>query len=145
MPVDVSKSPAAVIVPGDYVDVLVALDIIDFGQKAPFLEEGEAADEDWKGSVTLFQNLRVLAVQQEYVDKGVPYDASVRGAPSAEGGASYMTFAVTPNQAQLLWLAVAKDGLMTVILRPYGDDQIEPLKPIIEPIQWSAISTEGLP
>jgi len=143
MPVEVSKSPAALIVPGDYVDVLVALDVIDFGRNAPILEEGEAADEDWKGTVTLFQNLRVLAVQREYVDKGVPYDASVRGAPIAEGGTSYMTFAVTPKQAQLLWLAVAKDGLMTVTLRPYGDDQTKPLEAIIEPVQWSAISSEG--
>ena len=112
MPVSVSNSPAALIVPGDYVDLLVALDIIDFGQKSPFLEEGEAADEDWKGAVTLFQNLRVLAVQREYVDNGVPYDASIRGAPSAEGSGGYMTFAVTPEQAQLLvWCLSSGPGL----------------------------------
>jgi Flp pilus assembly protein CpaB len=145
MPVEVSTSPAALIVPGDYVDVLVALDIINFDQASLFQDEEAAADEDWKGTVTLFQNLRVLAVQQDYVDHGVPYDASVRGAPTQNSGASNMTLAVTPKQAQLLWLAAAKDGLMTVTLRPYGDDQTEPLSPILEPIQWSAIPIEGLP
>ena len=145
MPVDGSKSPAELIVPGDYVDVLLVLDIIDIGPKTPLLEEEEAEDEGLKGAVTLFQNLRVLAVQQSYVDNGVPYDASVRGAPTNEGGANNMTFAVTPEQAQLLWLAAAKDGMMTVTLRPYGDDQTRTLTPIVEPVQWSAISSKGLP
>ena len=145
MPVEVSRSPVALIVPGDYVDVLVALDIINFDQDSPFQDEEAAADEDWKGSVTLFQNLRVLAVQQDYADLGAPYDASVRGAPPETAGANYMTLAVTPKQAQLLWLAAAKNGLMTVTLRPYGDAESEPINPVLEPVQWSAISIEGLP
>ena len=153
MKVDGSNSPAALIVPGDYVDVLGALDISDFGQKAPLLEEGEAEEEGLKGAGTLFQNLRVLAVQRDYVDQGVPVDASIRGAPTAEGGTT-MTFAVTPEQAQLFWLWLAKDVKMTVTLRPYGDDRTEPLNPVmepilldvpIEPIVWSDIPYEGLP
>ena len=131
IPVEVTTTPVALVVPGDYVDVLAALDIISLGLTPPPGLE----DEDLKGAVTLFQNLRVLAVSREYLNQDLPYDASVRGALPEESNSRHMTLAVTPEQAQLLWLAIAKEANITVTLRPYGDDETIALDLIAEPLQ----------
>jgi pilus assembly protein CpaB len=134
IPVSVSNTPAALIAPGDYVDVVVALDILSLGLTPP--GEGElASSADVMGAMTLLQNVRVLAVQMEYVKTDIPYDASIRGPLSEDGNVSYLTLAVTPEQAQLVWLAVAKEARMTVTLRPYQDSAIRSLPPATEPIR----------
>ncbi|MGE5596921.1 MAG: RcpC/CpaB family pilus assembly protein, partial [Hyphomicrobiales bacterium] len=78
--------------------------------------------------------VQVLAVQREFVDDGVPYDASTRGEPIGDDDkVNYVTLAVTPEQAQLLWLA-SQEGALTLSLRPFGDDAAAALTPIAEPI-----------
>jgi Flp pilus assembly protein CpaB len=83
---------------------------------------------DAKAVTTLLQNVQVLSVEREYVENGVPYDASVRGAPPEDGSVSYVTVALLPADAQLLWLA-SQDGEMTLALRAFGDDEIGPIGP----------------
>jgi Flp pilus assembly protein CpaB len=111
---------------------VVALDILSLGLTPPGEEE---SNQGFKGAMTLLQDVRVLAVQREYVKTDIPYDSSVRGPMSEDGSASYLTLAVTPEQAQLVWLAVAKEARMTVTLRPYQDNGTRSLPPATEPIR----------
>lgn len=109
VPVDVTRSAAALLAPGDFVDVIA-------GPQA----------------TTLLQNVQVVSVQREFVD-GVPYDASVRGQLPEEDNISYVTLAVTPAQAQVLWAAV-QSGPITLSLRPFGDDEVVALPPATTPL-----------
>lgn len=132
IPVDVRSSPASLLVPGDFVDVIVLLDIEILGIQPQL---GLNEDEEYKGAYTLFQNLQVISVQREYVDGGVPYEPSVRGdLPEDDEEVTYVTLAVEPEDAQLLWLA-SSQGSVTLSLRPFGDDDVAPLAPIAEPLQ----------
>jgi pilus assembly protein CpaB len=126
--VDANASPAGLLAPGDFVDILVAGSIVDLVTEdstytnrsaliaAPsLLGEGQAV-------TTLLQNIQILSVQQAYVANGVVYDESTRGAPP-EVGVSNVTLALTPPQAELLWLAT-QTGEVTLTLRAFGDDEI---------------------
>ena len=118
MPVDQDLSPASLMTPGDYVDVLVA-----FKDDENIIIRVE----------TLYQNLRVLAVEQSYVDNETPYDDTVRGRPPEESGSSNITLALTPKQAQEIWqLQLATNVTVTVTLRPYQDADIESISPITD-------------
>lgn len=135
IPVSVSDSPAAVLVPGDFVDVLVAgatsSVIVERSVLVGFSEFDE--QESSQSVVTLLQNVQVLSVQREYVDNGVVYDSSVRGELPENDSVSYVTMALTPDQAQLMWLAT-QDGKVTLALRPFGDDSISDLGPVSGPL-----------
>ena len=85
--------------------------------------------------MTVFQDIKVLAVTQDYVNKDQPYDASERGEVPEGSEFGYITLTLTPQQAQLMALLVFKEVAYTVTLRPFGDDRIVPLDPIVEPIQ----------
>jgi Flp pilus assembly protein CpaB len=114
--------------------VLVSVDIdrLAVGQP-PVPVPSEGALENPKAAVTLLQNVQVLSVQREYVDNGVPYDPSVRGEPPTEDSVSYVTLSLTPEQAQVLWLAL-QDGAVTLALRAFGDGEIKDLGPVTEPL-----------
>jgi len=136
IPVTVSTSPAALLAPGDFVDVLVSVDIERLAvaqPAAPVPVPGQGALENPKAAVTLLQNVQVLSVQRDYVDNGVPYDPSVRGEPPKSDSVSYVTLSLTPEQAQTLWLA-SQDGAVTLALRAFGDGEIKTLGPVTEPL-----------
>jgi pilus assembly protein CpaB len=140
IPVSVNDSPAALLAPGDFVDVLVAgetgtlitADSVIYGDslvtaRRPSALASAIGDDGAlsgaKAVTTLLQNVQVMTVQREYVENGVPYDASVRGAPPESESISYVTFALSPEDAQLLWLA-SQDGDITLTLRAFGDDDV---------------------
>lgn len=133
--VDVNRSPAALLAPGDFVDVLVAgkLASLNGGGAAPTSTPGAGPDEP-KVVVTLLQNVQVLSVQREYVPNGVPYDSTVRGTPPKDAGISYVTLALTPDESQTLWLA-SQEGKLTLTLRAFGDDKTTNLTPVVEPLR----------
>jgi pilus assembly protein CpaB len=134
IPVTVSNSPAALLAPGDFVDVLVSVDADRLAVAQPAVPvPSEGALENPKAAVTLLQNVQVLSVQREYVDNGVPYDPSVRGEPPKDDSVSYVTLSLTPEQAQTLWLA-SQDGAVTLALRAFGDGEIKTLGPVTEPL-----------
>ena len=59
---------------------------------------------------------------------------STRGQPPAEkDDVTFITLAVTPEQAQLVWLE--SEGKLTVSLRAFGDDKITDLKTLAEPVR----------
>jgi pilus assembly protein CpaB len=139
IPVDVTKSPAGVVAPGDFVDVIVSGDLERLGSApgaAPATLGAAGANGDKpKAAVTLLQNVQVLTVQRTYADNGVVYDSATRGdAPGEKDDVTYLTLAVTPEQAQLLWLA-SQEGKVTVSLRAFGDDKIADLGAVAEPIR----------
>jgi len=135
IPVSVSNSPAALLAPGDFVDVITAADLstMQIGTTPP--AAGVAKDTGLKAVVTLLQNVQVLSVQKDYVDNGVPYDSSVRGTPPGDKSIGYVMLAVTPDQAQLLWLA-SQEGKVTLTLRSFGDDAVSELAPLAQPVRF---------
>lgn len=132
--ISTNTSPAALIAPGDFVDVIVAGKVTGIVPPSgtPVAANG---NNDFKAAVTLIQNVQVLAVQRNYVDNGVPYDASVRGSlPASDKSIDNITLALTPDQAQLLWLT-AQDGKVTVALRGFGDQETSPIPAVAEPVR----------
>jgi Flp pilus assembly protein CpaB len=133
------------VLPGDYVDILVVYDILfPSDPKDPAsLEEAEAYFVH-----TVLQNIEVLAVSQTIVDL-VPEVTNVPGGqpnPPAstvngqrirnseanpEPKAITVTLALTPEQAQKLYIAEA-NGKVRLIVRPFGDAEERPIDPMIE-------------
>ena len=134
--VTTTNSPAALIAPGDFVDVIVSAELTrlrPLGAANPTLS---ATDTDKpKAAVTLLQNVQVLSVQRKHVDTGVVYDSSTRGDPPGEKDeVSFVTLALTPEQSQLLWLA-SQEAKVTLTLRGFGDAGIADLTTVAEPIR----------
>jgi pilus assembly protein CpaB len=135
VPVDKTSSPSELISPGDFVDVVVTAkvaNIVTTTQSAPAIPS--SGNNDFKAAVTLIQNVQVLSIQTNFVNNGVPYDSTVRGAPDAKTDGSYVTLALTPDQAQLLALA-SQDGKVTLTLRAFGDAKVADVAPIAEPVR----------
>jgi len=149
VPVSVTRSPAALIAPGDFVDVIAVMRLKDLGLE-PAAEEaggvlrrrilgdrnaGPGPDDDRWAAVTVLQSLQVLAVQRHYIDSGVPYNPSVRGNPPRDANINFVTLAVTPEQAQVLALTLEQAKALTLALRPFGDLEPKSLTPSVEPIR----------
>jgi len=140
VPVTVTNTPISLMVAGDFVDVIftATLKLIDPGlAPTPQAEATPGANEpgpkDYAGAVTLIQNVQVLAIERRYVPDG-PYEETTRGELGDAKDAGYVTLIVTPEQAQLLWLAVDQ-GSLTLALRGFGDKDIVDLQPIAEPVR----------
>ncbi len=153
VPVSVTRSPAALIAPGDFVDVIAVMRLKDLGLELPAGgEEGPSVlkrrllgggdrhpapgqDDDRWAAVTVLQGLQVLAVQRHYIDNGAPYNPSVRGNPPRDANINFVTLAVTPEQAQVLALTLEQAKALTLALRPFGDLEPKNLMPSVEPIR----------
>ena len=133
LPVSINDSPAALLAPGDFVDLLVVGPIDQlvtaestFTTRSTLVSAPSllGSAEDVPNAVTtLLQNIQVLSVQRHYVENGLIYDESTRGTPPEEAAVSNVTLALTPAQAELVWLA-NQTGRLTLTLRAFGDDQI---------------------
>jgi pilus assembly protein CpaB len=131
--VDKTTSPTELIAPGDFVDVIVSSPQKDLATGTQAIPASSQSATDLKSAATLLQNVQVLSIQKNFVANGVPYDSAVRGTPDDKTDGSYVTLALTPDQAQLLWLAT-QDGKVTLTLRSFGDVQIATLSPLVEPV-----------
>jgi pilus assembly protein CpaB len=132
-PINANRSPAMLLVPGDFVDVLAVLAGGDLGVPLPSAATGDPRDAE--GVATIIQNVQVLAVEANYVASGTPYDESVRGAPGKQA-ANDITLAVTPEEAQFLTLVVQRARFMTIALRPFADNTTQELAPATGPIRY---------
>lgn len=144
VPVDITRTPAELIVPGDFVDVIVTFSSVRQLPDGTYESVKVEGGEELESAVTLLQNVQVLAVQKEFVDDGVEYDASTRGEQSEDRTINNVTLSVSPEQAQTLAL-LSKDGTVTLALRGFGDDANAPLVPVSEPynfIQPASASTQ---
>lgn len=116
------------LLPGNRVDILGAFRI----EKSP----GLAEDEDIMRIQTILQSVEVLAVAQEAqepvpvgaVDGGVTKDLPTSGQlpddVDEQPGASTVTLALDPQQAQALVSAQEIAERVWLALRPFGDDQV---------------------
>lgn len=144
VPVDVKNSPVALVAPGDFVDMIVSAELVRLGTStgAGEVDSALAGSDKPKAALTLIQNIQVLSVQRNYVENGVVYDSATRGeAVDKKDDVNYVTLAVTPEQAQLIWLA-SQEGKITLSLRPFGDDSVTELPPVAEPIRIQTASNE---
>jgi pilus assembly protein CpaB len=132
IPVDITRTPAALLVPGDFVDVIVAFGLITQLPDGSFQTVKIQDGDQLRSAVTMLQNIQVLAVEREFVDDGVVYDETTRGEEPEEGNVRYVTLAVSPEQAQQLWL-ITQDGELTLTIRGFGDDAADPIDPTDEP------------
>ena len=121
-------SAGGLVLPGDFVDVIMVADIRS--NLPPPLNES-------KLSMTILQNLEVLAVDQTVADvvpessgdgtTGTDGDGTVSqrvpiDRPDPNPDASTVTLSVTPSEAQVLALADEKASLR-LSLRPFGEEE----------------------
>lgn len=115
IPVNATRSPAGLIVPGDFVDVLAIM---------PSAKVAQPGGQDEISVVLALENpAQVLSVQRNYIQKGEPYENFDRAAPPKEAGVSFLTVAVSPDEALRLAWIVAEARSMTVALRGFGDEE----------------------
>jgi pilus assembly protein CpaB len=141
--VDQVISSGGLVLPGDYVDVMGVFNVT-FG-----MGDQETTEDKYFARVIL-QNIEVLAVAQTVVDTAPEAtgttgtsDETTAGAESAgeqrvrnteaspEPKASTVTLSVTPQEAQLLFLA-EENGVLRLAVRPYGDAEIQDIPFIAE-------------
>jgi pilus assembly protein CpaB len=141
--IEVSQVVAAggLVLPGDYVDILVVYDVeVGSGETRETLE-AFLVD-------TIMQNVEVLAVSQTIVDTVSKPNSSTNADGStttistsghrernseadADPAAVTVTLALTPQDAQKLFLAEL-NGTLRLSVRRFGEDGDQPLEPIIE-------------
>jgi len=87
--------------------------------------------------MTLFQNVEVLAVSQSVVDvvpEATPSAGGQRVRNSeakASPDANTVTLALTPEQAQRLYLAES-NGRIRIAVRHFGDADVQPIDPLLQ-------------
>jgi pilus assembly protein CpaB len=114
------------LLPGDYVDVVVLYDV-DFTNL-----DGQKDTEDSFLAHTLLQNVEVLSVSQT-VEDIVPNQETnesgqrIRNSDARpDPAAATITLAVTPEDAQLIYLAEA-NGRIRLAMRSFGDGEERPI------------------
>jgi pilus assembly protein CpaB len=120
------QNVGGLLLPGDYVDVVVLYDIEFTGLN------GEPETEEAFVAHTLLQNVEVLSVSQTVADIVPGEEPSETGqrvrnseAPPNPGAAT-ITLAVTPEDAQLMYLAEA-NGRIRLAMRSFGDAEERPI------------------
>jgi pilus assembly protein CpaB len=134
-------SSGGLVLPGDYVDIIGVFDVT-FGSG-----DQEITEERYFSRIIL-QNIEVLAVAQTVVDT-VPEAGTTTGTDGEttttdasgqrvrnteaepEPKASTVTLSVTPQQAQLLFLA-EENGVLRLAVRPYGDATVQDIPFVAE-------------
>ena len=134
-------SSGGLVLPGDYVDIIGVFDVT-FGSG-----DQEITEERYFSRIIL-QNIEVLAVAQTVVDtvpeagtttgtdgETTTTDASGQRVRNTEADpepkASTATLSVTPQQAQLLFLA-EENGVLRLAVRPYGDATVQDIPFVAE-------------
>ena len=129
VPVSEVSGAGGLIVPGDWVDVLVATEYRRLFGPSELL--GEKDDERHPTVLTVLQDVLVLAVGQEFTpraDQGRDQATLRVDETEPQPGAASVTLAVTLEEAQTLFLA-AQEGTLGLALRAFGDDDTQTLNP----------------
>jgi len=134
-------SSGGLVLPGDYVDIIGVFDV-KFGNG-----DQETTEEKYFSRIIL-QNIEVLAVAQTVVDtppeagtttgtdgETTTTDADGQRVRNTEADpepkASTVTLSVTPQEAQLLFLA-EENGVLRLAVRPYGDAAVQDIPFVAE-------------
>ena len=129
VPVSEVSAAGGLMVPGDRIDVLAAT-----AYERLFDPQTDVSESARRATavVTVLQDVLVLAVGQEStppVDSGRDPETLRPADAEPQPSARSVTVAVTPEQAQLLFMA-AHDGTIGLAVRPFGDDARSTLLPI---------------
>lgn len=137
VPLSEVSGAGGLIVPGDRVDVLAAVDarrLEEQQRRSPVEGEGLGDSTREQGAViTILQDALVLAIGQSVSPvSAVTRDAGTQRADDAEAqpDAASVTLAVSPEQAQTLFMAVM-EGSIGLALRPFGETLTAPLAPVV--------------
>jgi len=134
-------SSGGLVLPGDYVDIIGVFDV-------NFRDGDKESTEEKYFSRIILQNIEVLAVAQTVVDTApeagtttgtdgetTTTDASGQRVRNTEAEpepkASTVTLSVTPQEAQLLFLA-EENGVLRLAVRPYGDATVQDIPFVAE-------------
>ncbi len=114
--------------PGDFVDVMVTIEAWKLtGTVTP------SGSQQPHGVYTILQNIEVLAVASE-AEKVPASGPDARDAKKATTTKiDTVTLAVDPYQAQVLFLAESQ-GKLRLLLRPFGEQDEQPLPAVVEPL-----------
>jgi Flp pilus assembly protein CpaB len=126
--VDQVRGVAGLLVPGDFVNILVRTEPVDEeGQPAePVPEAGEAAYQ--APHRYLYQKVQILAVGQERrLEPGETADTNEDGTPVAQTSSGLITFVVPADAAQRI-ASVSGDAIYLTLVA--SDYQPEPLPPL---------------
>jgi pilus assembly protein CpaB len=142
--VDQVTSSGGLVLPGDYVDIMGVFNV-------KFGSGDQQTTEDKYFSRIILQNIEVLAVAQTVVDTA-PVAGTTTGAnggttttdaastdaqrarntdAAPEPKASTVTLSVTPQEAQLIFLA-EENGVLRLAVRPYGDAVVQDIPFVAE-------------
>lgn len=139
--------------PGDRVDVIGVFEVdrdadvnsllswlapghsVELPGPAPGVSEAEAENLDYVVTVTLLQDVRVVAVAQELAptvreNEGTLIDEEVDSEPRA----ATATLEITPEQAQLMTLA-DEYGILRLSARSPGDEESRDVAPIVTTVK----------
>ncbi len=135
VPLSEVSGAGGLIVPGDRVDVLAAVDSSRLEKDTPGSSNDESGDgiTQHGAVITILQDTLVLAIGQSVsAAPAVSRDQGTQRADEAEPqpDAASVTLAVSPGQAQTLFMAVM-EGSIGLALRPFGDTATEQLTPVI--------------
>ena len=113
---------------GDYIDVIGVFEVFDPGAKNTAASSQGDKPKAFV-SVTLLQNIQVLAVAQN--DDPTLQTAGKASDNVARDGskAKSVTLALTPEQAEKIFLA-EETGVLRLALRPFGDDEQRKIAPV---------------
>jgi pilus assembly protein CpaB len=143
--VDEVVAVGGLVLPGDYVDVMATFDVT--------FKAGDSEKTENKYFTSLIlQNIEVLAVAQTVVD--APPEAGTAAGSDAQAGATEpqategqrarnteaspepkaatVTLSLTPQEAQLVFLA-EQNGVIRMAVRPYGDADVQNIPFVAEP------------
>ncbi len=135
VPLSEVSGAGGLIVPGDRVDVLAAVDSRRIeGSERRFQDESLLeTPRDHGAVVTILQDALVLAIGQTVSPApAMARDAGTQRADEAavQPQAASVTLAVDPEQAQVLFMAVM-EGSIGLALRPFGETTTAPIAPVI--------------
>ncbi|MFQ5878692.1 MAG: Flp pilus assembly protein CpaB [Dehalococcoidia bacterium] len=138
VPVSEVVSAGGLLRPGDFVDIIGIFDVVFYGVDADDPTSKEEVDK--YVTMTVLQNVEVLAVAQT-LEAVLPTTGGPEGSgadqrvpierPEADPEATTVTLAVTPQEAQRLFMAEEK-GELKLALRPLGETEELPLEPLAD-------------
>ena len=117
-------SAGGLILPGDYVDIMSVV---------PATKPDGTIVENYVAK-TILQNVQVLAVAQKIADTpsgGADASEDEDSSAKADPEATTLTILVSPQQAELLFLAEL-NGTLRAVLRAYGDSQVTEVPPVLQ-------------
>jgi pilus assembly protein CpaB len=123
--------------PGDFVDIIAVFELFtptdkDGKQTGNGPKDTYGKDQGDKpklfSAVTILQNIQVLAVAAK-ADATLPTGGDSKKSSSTRDEAKSVTLAVTPEQAEKLFLSETQ-GILRLSLRPFGDQEARKVQPV---------------